>query len=73
MKNNNLTAAAAALTINTTVTAADLCTPAAPVIQIPSCIFAGGRCYQCDHYSGGYCYYHKSPVSPEKWSCSYFQ
>lgn len=71
MKNNNLTAAAAALTHNTTVTAADLCTPA---IQLPPCIlFAGGRCWQCDHYSGGYCYYHKSSVDPEKWSCSYFR
>ncbi len=71
MKNNNLTAAAAALTINTTVTAADLCTPA--VIQLPPCLFAGGRCWQCKHYSGQYCYKHMSPVDPEKWSCSYFE
>ena len=67
---NNLIAAAAALTLNTTVTAADLSTPA---IQLPPCFFAGGRCWQCDHYSGGYCYYHKSSVDPEKYSCSYFR
>lgn len=69
MKNNNLTAAAAALTHNTTVTAADLCTP----VQLPPCLFAGGRCWQCKHYSGQYCYKHMSPVDPEKWSCSYFE
>ena len=67
MKNNNLTTT---LTHNTTVTAADLCTP---VIQLPPCMFAGGRCWQCDHYSGKYCYKHMCPVDPEKYSCSYFQ
>ena len=68
MKNNNLTT-----TLNTTITPVDLCTPAAPAIHIPPCFFAGGRCWQCDHFSGNYCYRHMSPVDPQKWSCSYFQ
>ncbi|MBQ2768018.1 MAG: hypothetical protein IJF49_08095 [Clostridia bacterium] len=70
---NNLSAAAAAITVNTPVTTADLCTAPVPAFRLPSCCFAAATCRDCDHYSGSWCYKHKTWTDPDKWPCSYFQ